>query len=162
MKYICLGYIDEKEWASATKEEQQNMMDECFAYDNQLKKNGYFVGGEALQGSQNAATLRWREGKMSVTDGPFAETKEQIGGIMILEANDLNHAIRLLSNHPSMRILKERGCWEIRPAADLTALVRESEQRRNAKKSVLSEKEKKFREALGIRLKVDKDTKGEK
>ncbi len=130
MKYICLGYINEKEWASATEEEQQSMMDECFTYDDELKRNGHFVGGEGLQGSENATTLRWRNGKVSVTDGPFAETKEQIGGIMMLEATDLNHAIRLLSNHPSMRILRERGCWEIRPALDLTALIDASERRR--------------------------------
>ena len=132
MKYICLGYINEKEWESATEAEQQAMMDECFAYDDELKKEGHFVGGEGLQGSQNATTLRWRNGKVSVTDGPFAETKEQIGGIMILEATDLNHAIRLLSKHPSMRLLRERGCWEIRPALDLTAMIEESERRRKA------------------------------
>ena len=130
MKYICLGYINEKAWESATEEEQKAMMDECFAYDDQLRKDGHFVGGEALQGSQNAATIRWRNNNVSVTDGPFAETKEQIGGIMILEANDLNHAIRLLSNHPSVRLLRERGCWEIRPAADLTMMIDESEKRR--------------------------------
>jgi hypothetical protein len=132
MKYICLGYINEKEWESATEEEQQAMMDECFTYDDELKKNGHFVAGEGLQGSQNATTLRWRNGKVSVTDGPFAETKEQIGGIMILEASDLNHAIRLLSKHPSLRLLRDRGSWEIRPAADLTALIEESERRRGA------------------------------
>lgn len=131
MKYICLGYINEKEWGSATGEEQHAMMDECFAYDDELKKNGHFVGGEGLQGSQNATTLKWKNGKVSVTDGPFAETKEQIGGIMILEATDLNHAIRLMSNHPSMRLLRERGSWEIRPAADLTTMIEESERRRN-------------------------------
>ena len=130
MKYICLGYINEKEWGSATEAEQQAMMDECFAYDDELKNNGHFVGGEGLQGSQNATTLRWRNGNVSVTDGPFAETKEQIGGIMILEATDLNHAIRLLSKHPSLRILRERGCWEIRPAIDLNALIEDSERRR--------------------------------
>lgn len=131
MKYICLGYINEKEWQSATEAEQQSMMDECFAYDDELKKNGHFKGGEALQGSQNATTLRWRNGKVAVTDGPFAETKEQIGGLMILEATDLNEAIRLLSNHPSVRLLRERGCWEIRPAADLTVMIDESERRRS-------------------------------
>lgn len=130
MKYICLGYINEKAWESASEDEQKAMMDECFTYDDQLRKDRHFVGGEALQGSQNAATIRWRGGDVSVTDGPFAETKEQIGGIMILEANDLNHAIRLLSNHPSVRILREKGCWEIRPAADLTVMIEESEQRR--------------------------------
>ena len=131
MKYICLGYINGKEWgASATEAEQNAMMDECFAYDDELRKNGHFVGGEALQGSENATTLRWRNGKVSVTDGPFAETKEQIGGIMILEATDLNHAIRLLSQHPSLRILRDKGSWEIRPAADLTGMIEASEQRR--------------------------------
>jgi len=130
MKYICLGYINEKAWESASEEEQKAMMDECFAYDDQLRKDGHFVGGEALQGSQNAATIRWRNNNVSVTDGPFAETKEQIGGIMILEANDLNHAIRLLSNHPSVGLLRERGCWEIRPSADLTVMIDESEKRR--------------------------------
>ena len=130
MKYICLGYINEKEWESATEAEQQAMMDECFAYDDELKKNGHFVGGEGLQGSQNATTLRWRNGKVSVTDGPFAETKEQIGGIMILEATDLNHAIRLLSKHPSLRLGHGGSSWEIRPAADLTTLIEESKRRR--------------------------------
>jgi hypothetical protein len=128
MKYICLGYINEKEWASATEAEQQAMMDECFSYDDELKQNGHLVGGEGLQGSQNATTLRWRNGKVSVTDGPFAETKEQIGGLMIL--NDLNHAISLLSKHPSLRHLRDRGCWEIRPAVDLSAMIEESERRR--------------------------------
>ncbi len=131
MKYVCLGYINEKEWSSATPEEQQAMMDECFAYDEELKNNGHFTGGEGLQSSAHATTLRWRNGKVVVTDGPFAETKEQIGGIMILEATDLNHAIRLMSNHPSMRLLRERGCWEIRPAIDLDSLVEESGKRRD-------------------------------
>jgi hypothetical protein len=98
MKYICLGYIDEKAWESAGEKEQQAMMDDCFAYDSELKRNGHFVGGEALQPSQNAATLRWRNGKVAVTDGPFAETKEQIGGIMILEATDLNHPTAIESS----------------------------------------------------------------
>lgn len=131
MKYICLGYINEKEWQSASESEQQAMMDECFTYDDELRKNGHFTGGEALGPSQHATTLRWRNGKVAVTDGPFAETKEQIGGIMILEATDLNHAIRLMSNHPSMRLLRERGCWEIRPAVDLNAMIEESERRRD-------------------------------
>lgn len=107
-------------------------MDQCFAYDEELSRKGRLAGGAGLQGSHNATTLRWRNGKVSVTDGPFAETKEQIGGIMILEAADLNEVIRLLSDHPSMRILRERGCWEIRPAADLSAMIDESEQRRKA------------------------------
>jgi hypothetical protein len=105
-------------------------MDECFIYDDELQKDGHLAGGEALQDVRNATTLRWRSGKVSVTDGPFAETKEQIGGIMILEATDLNHAIRLLSKHPSLRLGRGGSSWEIRPAANLTALIEESKRRR--------------------------------
>jgi hypothetical protein len=129
MKYICLGYIDEKRWETMTESERNAFMDECFAYDDELRRNGHFVGGEALQSPRNAATLRFKHGRVSVTDGPFAETKEQLGGIMILEARDLNHAIQLMSKHPSIRM---GGTFEVRPAADLTALVRESERRRSA------------------------------
>jgi hypothetical protein len=71
-------------------------------------------------------TLYWKNGKVAVTDGPYAETKEQLGGILVLEARDLNHAIQLISQHPGVKI----GPFEIRPAADLTEMVRESEQRR--------------------------------
>lgn len=132
MKYICLGYLDDELWEDMSESEQNNYMDECFAYDEELKKNGHFTGGEALQNARNAATLRWRSGRVSVTDGPFAETKEQIGGLMILEATDLNHAIRLLSKHPSLRLGRGAGSWEIRPAADLSAMLEESERRRKA------------------------------
>src|SRR5512145_3402513 len=101
MKYICLGYMNEEGWETVSETERNTFMDECFIYDDELRKDGHFAGGEALQDAWNATTLRWRSGKVSVTDGPFVETKEQIGGIMILEATDLNHAIRLLSKHPS-------------------------------------------------------------
>lgn len=129
MKYICLGYMDEEVWESLSESERNTFMDECFAYDAELRKNGHFAGGEALQQARSATTLKWRGGKVSVTDGPFAETKEQIGGIMMLEATDLNHAIRLLSAHPSLRVGRGASSWEIRPAADLSALVEESERR---------------------------------
>ncbi|MGH8563213.1 MAG: YciI family protein [Gammaproteobacteria bacterium] len=76
------------------------LMDECFAKDDVLRKNGPFAGREALQSAQNATTLRWKDGKVSITDGPYAETKEQLGGILVLEARDLNHAIQLMSEHP--------------------------------------------------------------
>ena len=103
------------------------MLDECFAYDDVLRKNGHFAGGEALQSPRNAATLRWKNGGVSITDGPYAETKEQLGGILLLEARDLNHAIQLMSKHPGVKA----GPFEIRPAADLTDLIRESERRRS-------------------------------
>lgn len=102
------------------------MMDSCFAYDEQLRANGHFKGGEALQPANTAKTLRYSEGNLVVTDGPFVETKEQIGGIMILDARDLNHAVELISKHPGAKF----GPWEIRPAADLGEFVRQSEERR--------------------------------
>ena len=80
MKYLCLGYIEENKWDTMSKDEQEAMIEECFAYDDELRKNGHFVRGEALQSSRSAVTLRWRNGKASFTDGPYAETKEQIGG----------------------------------------------------------------------------------
>ncbi len=129
MKYICLGYMNEEVWETLSESERNTFMDECFSYDKELRENGHFAGGEGLQEARNAATLRWQSGKVSVTDGPFAESKEQIGGIMILEATDLNHAIRLLSKHPSLRLGRGGNSWEIRPAADLTALIEESKKR---------------------------------
>ncbi|MCI0652510.1 MAG: YciI family protein [Planctomycetes bacterium] len=128
MKYICLGYIDQKKWETTPEGEMHEMMDECFAYDDMLRKNGHFAAGEALQSAQNAVTLRWKNGKVSITDGPFAETKEQLGGILVLEAKDLNHAIQLMSKHPGVKA----GPFEIRPADDLTGMIRESERRRAA------------------------------
>jgi hypothetical protein len=126
MKYICLGYIEPNKFETMPESERNAMLDECFAYDDVLRQKGYFAGGEALQGPQSATTLRWRNGKAAITDGPYAETKEQLGGILVLEARDLDHAIQLMSKHPGVRF----GPFEIRPVADLTEMIRESEQRR--------------------------------
>ncbi|HEY5565468.1 MAG TPA: YciI family protein, partial [Rhodothermia bacterium] len=100
MKYICLAYADPKKWGTMSESERNAFVDECFTYDDVLRKNGHFAGGDALQGVENATTLHFQNGKVSVTDGPYAETKEQLGGILILEAKDLNHAIQLMSKHP--------------------------------------------------------------
>ncbi len=125
MKYICLGYIGEDTWNGKSAEQQKQFMEDCFAYDVLLRKNGHFTGGEALQGPQTAATIRPSASGPVVTDGPYAETKEQLGGIMILEARDLNHAIQLMSNHPSARM---GGTWEIRPANEqVNAMFQEKE-----------------------------------
>ena len=126
MKYVCLGYIEPGKFENMSEKERNAMVDECFTYDDFLRKNGHFAGGEGLQGPNTAVTLRWNQGKVAVTDGPYAETKEQIGGILILEARDLNHAIELMSKHPGVKA----GPFEIRPAADLTGMVNESENRR--------------------------------
>jgi hypothetical protein len=109
-----------------SESERNAMLDECFSYDDFLRKNGHFAGGEALQGANTATTLHWKSGKVTVKDGPYAETKEQLGGMLVLEARDLNHAIQLMSKHPGVKA----GPFEIRPAADLSEMVRESEQRR--------------------------------
>ena len=126
MKFICLGYIDPSVPVTTSEKEWHAMMDSCFTYDDQLRANGHFKGGEALQPPNTAMTLRYTNGRVVVTDGPFAETKEQLGGIMILEARDLNHAVELISKHPGATF----GPWEIRPAADLTEMVQQSEARR--------------------------------
>ena len=128
MKYICLGYMDPKKWETMSESEQNAMMDECFAYDDVLRKKGHFVGGEALQSARNATTLRWKNGMVSITDGPYAETKEQLGGILVLEAKDLNHAIQLMSQHPGVKA----GPFEIRQVEDLSEMIRESERRRSS------------------------------
>jgi hypothetical protein len=130
MKFICLGYIDPTKWETMPDSERNAMMDECFAYDDVLRSNGHFAGGEALDAPQRAATLRWKNGKPSITDGPYAETKEQLGGILILEAENLDHAIQLMSKHPGVKA----GPFEIRPAVDLSEMVRESERRRSARR----------------------------
>ena len=93
---------------------------ERWAYDDELRRGGHFRGGEALKGVRDAATVRSRDGKVTVTNGPFAETKEYLGGIMFLEARDLNHAIQLMSRHPGIRT----GAFEIRPAnEEINALI---------------------------------------
>jgi hypothetical protein len=126
VKYICLGYFDEKKWDAMSESERNALMDACFAYDDELRKGGHFVGGEALQSARNATTLRYRNGKVLVTDGPYAETKEHLGGILIMEAADLDQAIRLMSKHPGVKV----GPFEIRAAEDLSPLIRESDERR--------------------------------
>lgn len=122
MKFVCLGYIGEKVIGSMPESDWNSLMEECFAYDNELRRGGHFIGGEALQPAKNAVTLRHRNGEVAITDGPYAETKEQIGGILFLEARDLNHAIQLMSKHPGVRI----GPFEIRPAdSTVNALIDE-------------------------------------
>lgn len=112
MKFVCLGFIDEKKFAAIPQEAGARMMEECFAYDDELRRGGHFLGGEALDSIANAVTLRANNGEVEVTDGPFTETKETLGGILLLEARDLNHAISLMSKHPGVKM----GPFEIRPA----------------------------------------------
>lgn len=119
MRFICLGFADPTKF-DVPPETMQAMMEECFAYDDELRRGGHFSGGEALQEAKTAVTLRYGDRGVEVTDGPYAETKEYLGGILILEARDLNHAIALMSKHPGVRF----GPFEIRPADEtVKALV---------------------------------------
>ena len=113
MKYVCLGFIDETKFAEIPQADAQRMIEACFAYDDELRRGGHFLGGEALDSASNAVTLRTKNGEIEVTDGPYVETKETLGGILLLEARDLNHAIALMSKHPA---LKMGNMFEIRPA----------------------------------------------
>jgi hypothetical protein len=112
MKFVCLGFIDETKYAEIPQADRQRMIEACFAYDDELRRGGHFLGGEALDSASNAVTLRMKDGEVLVTDGPYVETKEMLGGILLLEARDLNHAVALMSKHPGVRM----GPFEIRPA----------------------------------------------
>ena len=129
MKYICMSYLGPINWNTMSESDRKASMEEFFAYDAEMRKNGNLIGGEGLQGAENAATLRYQNGKVAVTDGPYAETKEQLAGFFIIEARDLNHAIQLMSKNPAVR----GGAIEIRPAADGTEMNRERERRAAAR-----------------------------
>lgn len=126
MKFVCIGYYDEARWNALPESEQNTLMDACFAFDDELSRNGHFAGGEGLQSADKAVTLRLRGGKVSATDGPFAETKEQIGGILMLEARNLEHAVQLMSRHPGVRV----GPFEIRAVENMAPIVETSRARR--------------------------------
>ena len=111
MRYLCLIYDDESKWGTMPKEQADAMMGEYFAFTEGVKKSGHYIGGEALQPTQTATTVRVRQGKISTTDGPFAETKEALGGYYLINAKDLNDAIQVAAKIPSARI----GTIEIRP-----------------------------------------------
>ena len=126
MKFVCLGYLDAEKWGELSAAQQTALVDACFAYDESLQASGIWAGGEGLQGPPTARTLRLTSGKVAVTDGPFAETKELLGGLLIIEARDMDHAVEIMSQHPGVNM----GPWEIRPTFDLTPLIRESQVRR--------------------------------
>jgi hypothetical protein len=127
MKYICLGYYDKGKFDGMTETERNAMFDACFEYDDHLRANGHFAGGEALQSVETALTLSCNNGKVVTTDGPFVETKEQLGGILVLEARDMNQAIQLMAQHPG---LKYGSSFEIRPVGDMSEIVKASKKRR--------------------------------
>src|ERR1700675_310892 len=128
MKYICLGYLEPGKFENMSESERNTVLDECFSYNDDQRKNGHLLAEEPLQPANTAVTVYWKDGKVAVTYGPYAETKEQLGGIQVLEARDLNHAIQLISQSPGVKL--NCGTIEIRPAADIAELIRESERRR--------------------------------
>jgi hypothetical protein len=129
LKYICLGYLEPGKIEGMTEDERRAMLDECFDHNDHLRANGHLVAEVPLQPPETALTLYWKNGKVATTDGPYAETKEQLGGILILEARDLNHVIQLLSQHPG-GMKYELGPIELRPVAEMSDIIKESEQRR--------------------------------
>lgn len=130
MKYLCFGYLDTEKWSKISEKDQLKMVDACFTFDDELKKNGQWVWGNGIAGPDSCATLQYKSGKVAVTDGPYAETKELLGGLLVIEARDLNHAIQTISKHPGVQM----GTWEIRPVQDITPMVEASEKRRGIKR----------------------------
>ena len=116
MKYLCLVFFDEKNHEAMTEQEGQELTDEALEYDDFLRRGGHLITANALQPVSSASTVRIRNGKVSVTDGPFAETNEQIGGFVLIEAKDLNEAIQLASGIPPIRL----GGIEVRPVMEIT------------------------------------------
>ena len=115
MKYICLVYLVEQDMNALSKREADACTEESLAYDEALRRSGHLLAAQALQPVETATTIRVRNGKLSTTDGPFAETKEQLGGFILIEARDLNDAIQMAAKIPMGR----RGSIEVRPIKEL-------------------------------------------
>jgi hypothetical protein len=117
MKYLCLIYENEKNFETLSPADGEAIMNEYFAFTEGIRQSGQYVAGEALQPTATATTVKVRNGKVSTTDGPFAETKEQLGGFYMIEAKDLNEAIQVAAKIPSAR----HGSIEVRPVVDFSA-----------------------------------------
>jgi hypothetical protein len=115
MKYVCLVYLVEKEMDAMSKREADACTEESLAYDEALRRSGHLIAAQALQPVETATTIRVRNGKLSTADGPFAETKEQLGGFILIEARDLNDALQVAAKIPMGR----RGSIEVRPVKEL-------------------------------------------
>jgi hypothetical protein len=111
MKYLCLIYDEEKKWQTMSREDGEALMQEYFTFTKDIQQSGHYLGGNDLQPVKSATTVRVRNGRMSTTDGPFAETKEQLGGYYLIEAKDLNEAIQVAARIPSSKL----GSIEVRP-----------------------------------------------
>jgi hypothetical protein len=114
MKYLCLAYEEEAKLSALSRSEWDALRNETLAYVESLRENHHLIATQALQSARTATTVRVRHAHTSVTDGPFAETKEQLGGFFMIEARDLDEALRLAANWPSARI----GSIEVRPVEE--------------------------------------------
>jgi hypothetical protein len=124
MRYLCLIYENENAWETVPQAQSEAIMGEYFAFTDQVRASGKLVACEALQPTPTATTVRVRNGKISTTDGPFVETKEQLGGFYLIEAKDLNEAIQVASRIPSAR----HGSVEVRPVMDFSQEAAKHEQ----------------------------------
>jgi hypothetical protein len=115
MQYLCLVYMEETAFDGMSEAEQKALTRESLAYDEDLRRRGHFLGANALQPVNAATTVRVRNGKVSTTDGPFAETKEHLGGYILIDARDLNQAIQVAAKIPMARV----GSVEVRPILHL-------------------------------------------
>lgn len=120
MKYLCLIYLDENLLQAMPAEQYNAVVRQCLEYEKDVAKSGKLLAVEALEPVQTATTVRVRSGKTTVTDGPFAETKEQLAGFFLVDAQDLNEAVRIAEGMPQARI----GSIEVRPIKDLARHVR--------------------------------------
>jgi hypothetical protein len=111
MKYLCLIYDEEARRNTMSEAEGKAQMGEYYAFTEAIRKSGNFVAGDPLESVRAATTVRVRNGKLATSDGPFAETKEQLGGYYMIEARDLNEAIQIAARIPTVRT----GCVEVRP-----------------------------------------------
>jgi len=115
MKYLCLVYYPEDDVYSMSRSEWDSLVGECLGCADGFRGSGHWIAGEALQPVHTATTVRVRNGKVSITDGPFAETKEQLAGFYLIEASDLDDALRAAAKIPPARY----GSIEVRPIREL-------------------------------------------
>jgi hypothetical protein len=115
MKYLCLVYAEEKSMRTLSEPERDQLIDDSLSYDESLRRSGHFIVAHALQSVSTATTVRVRRSKPTITDGPFAETKEQLVGFILIEARDRDDALQAASKIPMAR----HGSIEVRPVRSL-------------------------------------------
>ena len=120
MRYLCAVYIEPKNMETLSPAEGTTLTRDCIAYDQELERSGHYIASNALQLATTAKTLRVRNGKLSIMDGPFAETKEQLGGFILIEARDMDEAVELASKTP----MAKHGSIEVRPVMEMSAKPR--------------------------------------